>query len=194
MPTAEGALTFQAAPPGGPEQVAAALRNRADLKLARLAVRAAREDQRIVAAGYYPSLDAVASGEAIPVSGIHRDDGGSPQSTDDTVASEVRGGLSYTWRVLDNGQVGGALLSARSARETNELEVGKLEASVPRELARLQNDLRAIAARYEALSRAAEIAERDVVAIQQNRAPGSRLHPRFPHRRVQSAGPPAAAF
>ncbi len=172
LPTAEGSLTFQAAPPGGPEQVAAALRDRADLKLARLAVRAAREDQRIVAAGYYPSLDAVASGEAVPVSGIHRDDGGSPQTTDDTVASEVRGGLSSTWRVIDNGQVGGALLTARSARETNELELRKLEASVPRELARLQNNLRAIAARYQSLNRAAEVAERDVVAIQQNRAQG----------------------
>ena len=133
---------------------------------------AAREDQRIVAAGYYPAVDAVASGEAIPVSGIHRDNHGSPEATDDTVASEVRGGVSYTWRVVDNGRVGGAALNARSIREANELELRKLEASVPRAFAQVQNDLRAIAGRYQSLSRAADVAERDVVAIQQNREQG----------------------
>ncbi len=172
LPTPEGTLTFQATAPPGEQEVALALQRRADLKLARLVVRAAREDQRIVAAGYYPALDAVASGEAIPVSGIHRDAKGSPEATDDTVASEVRAGASYTWRLVDNGAVGGAVLNARSVRETNELELRKLEASVPRELARLQNNLRAIEARYRSLSQAAGVAEQDVVAIQQNREQG----------------------
>ncbi|HEY2799060.1 MAG TPA: TolC family protein, partial [Chthoniobacterales bacterium] len=123
LPEPEGRLSFQATRPLSQHDVDAALQRRADLKLARLMVCAARDDQRIVAAGYYPAVDAVASGEAIPVSGIHRDNHGSPEATDDTVASEVRGGVSYTWRVVDNGQVGGAVLNARSIREGNEIEL-----------------------------------------------------------------------
>jgi outer membrane protein TolC len=142
------------------------------LKLARLLVRAACEDQRIIAARYYPALDAVASGEAIPVSGIHRDSGGSPQASDDTVASEVRGGAAYTWHVIDNGEVSGAVSRQRAARETNELQLQKLEANVPRELARLQNNLLALAARYRSLAQAADGAERNVASVQENRAQG----------------------
>ncbi len=43
------------------------LRRRADMKLARLLVRAAGEDQRIIEAAYYPALDATFSGTYIPV-------------------------------------------------------------------------------------------------------------------------------
>ncbi|MDQ3546643.1 MAG: TolC family protein, partial [Verrucomicrobiota bacterium] len=121
---------------------------------------------------YYPALNAVASGEAIPVSGIHRDSGGSPQSTDDTVASEVRGGVSYTWRVIDNGKVGGEVAQQRAARETNELQLQKLETNLPRELTRLQNNLRAIAARHWSLLQAAEVAEQNVASVEENRAQG----------------------
>jgi outer membrane protein TolC len=172
LPQPEGTLTFQAIEPRAEKAAADALQRRADLKLARLMVRAAREDQRIVAAGYYPAVDAVASGEAIPVSGIHRDDHGSPEATENTVASEVRGGVAYTWRVVDNGQVGGAVLSSRATRETNELELRKLEASIPRELGRLQNNLHAIDARYRSLSQAANAAEQTVTSVQENRAQG----------------------
>ena len=54
---------------------------------------------------------------------------------------------TYTWRVVDNGQVGGAVLKARAAREENELTCRKLEANVSRELSRIANDLQAIDAR-----------------------------------------------
>jgi outer membrane protein TolC len=172
LPSPEGNLEFQAADLHWQDEVEPALERRVDLKLARLLIRAAREDQRIIAAGYYPSLDAVASGEAIPVSGIHRDSGGSPQASDDTVASEVRGGASYTWRVIDNGEVGGAVSRQRAARETNELELEKLQANVSRELARLQNNLTAISARYHSFAQAADGAERNVVSVQENRVHG----------------------
>jgi outer membrane protein TolC len=172
LPSPDGNLEFRAADLHWQDEVEPALERRVDLKLARLLIRAAREDQRIIAAGYYPSLDAVASGEAIPVSGIHRDSGGSPQASDDTVASEVRGGASYTWRVIDNGEVGGAVSRQRAARETNELELEKLQANVPRELARLQNNLTAISARYHSFAQAADGAERNVVSVQENRVQG----------------------
>ncbi len=172
LPAPEGNLDFQTVDLHWQGEVDQASQRRADLKLARLLVRAAGEDQRIIAAGYYPSVDAVGSGEAIPVSGIHRDSGGSPQASDDTVASEVRGGVDYTWRVIDNGEVGGAVLRQRAARETNELQLKKLEANVPRELARLQNDLEAIAARYRSFAQAANVAEQNVTSVQENRAQG----------------------
>ncbi len=172
LPTPEGNLAFEAIDLQAEREIDPALERRVDLKLARLLIRAAREDQRIIAAGYYPALNAVASGEAIPVSGIHRDSGGSPQSTDDTVASEVRGGVSYTWRVIDNGKVGGEVAQQRAARETNELQLQKLETNLPRELTRLQNNLRAIAARHWSLLQAAEVAEQNVASVEENRAQG----------------------
>lgn len=172
LPAPEGSLDFETVDVRWQGAVDQALQRRADLKLARLFVRAAREDRRIIAAGYYPSIDAVASGEAIPVSGIHRDSGGSPQSTEDTVASEVRGGGAYTWRAIDNGAVGGAVLRQRAVREMNELQLQKLEANLPRELARFQNDLGAIAARYRSFSEAVAGAERNVASVQENRAQG----------------------
>ncbi len=172
LPQPQGELRFQDLSVRWQDEVAPARKRRADLQLARLLLRAAGEDQRIIAAGYYPSLDLVASGEAIPVSGIHRDSGGSPQASDDTVASEVRGGASSTWRVIDNGQVGGAVERQRAVRETNEIQLRKLEASIPRELARLQNNLLAIAARYRSLTQAARVAETNVASVQENRGQG----------------------
>ena len=172
LPSPQGDLSFEEIELRWQDETNSVLKRRADLKLARLLIHAAHEDQRIIEAGYFPVIDAVASGEAIPVTGIHRDSGGSPQATDDTVASEVRGGVAYTWRVIDNGQVGGAALRQRSVRETNELELRKLEANLPRELARLQNNLRAIAARYQSLTKAADVAERNVAFVQENREQG----------------------
>ena len=172
LPVPEGSMDFQAIDLRWQDEVNSALQQRADLKLARLMVRAARDDQRIIEAGYYPMIDGIAGGDAIPVSGIHRDSGGSPQASNDTVTSEVRAGGTYTWRVIDNGRVGGAVLRQRAVRETNELQLQKLEASIPRDLSRLQNDLRTIAARYRSLAQAVDGAERDVASVQENRAQG----------------------
>ncbi len=145
---------------------------RADLKLARLLVRAADEEKRIVQADYYPSLKGTASGDYIPVSGIRREGGGSPHRSDDFISSEVRIGAGYNWRIIDNGKVGGAVLRAREAREINQVLLAKLEASVPRELARIESNLRAIQAQHEALAKAADVAEQNIVGLRQNMAAG----------------------
>src|SRR5882724_71178 len=52
---------------------AATLQRRADLKLARLFVRGANEDQRIIEADYYPAVIGSLPGEYVPVTGIHRE-------------------------------------------------------------------------------------------------------------------------
>src|SRR5437763_15897825 len=121
-------------------ETAAAFKRRADLKLARLFVRAANEEQRIIEAYYYPAVIGSLPGEYVPVTGIHRE--GSTSKTQDFIGSEIREKAAYTWRVVDNGKVGGAVLRARSAREINELTCRKLETNIHGELWRNGNDLK----------------------------------------------------
>jgi len=149
---------------------AVALQRRADLKLARLFVRAANEDQRIIEADYYPAVIGSLPGEYVPVTGIHRE--GSTSKTQDFIGSEIREKAVYTWRVVDNGKVGGAVLRARSAREINELTCRKLEANIPRELSRIANDLKTTEVREKSLADAATAAEESARAAQQNLASG----------------------
>jgi outer membrane protein len=149
---------------------AAALERRADLKLARLFVRAANEDQLIIAADYYPAVDGTINGEYVPITGIHRQ--GSTSKTQDFIGSEIKEKAAYTWRVIDNGKVGGAVLKARAAREVNELTCRKLEANVSRELSRIANNLKAIDAREQSLSAASAAAEQSARAIGENLASG----------------------
>jgi outer membrane protein TolC len=151
-------------------ETAAALQRRVDLKLARLFVRAANEDQKIIAADYYPILRGSLPGEYVPVTGIHRE--GSTSKTQDFIGSEIREKATYTWRVIDNGKVGGAVLRARSAREINELTCRKLEANIPRELSRIANDLKTTELREESLESATAAAEESARSVQQNLASG----------------------
>jgi outer membrane protein len=151
-------------------ETAATLQRRADLKLARLFVRAANEDQRIIAADYYPIVTGSLPGEYVPVTGIHRE--GSTSKTQDFIGSEIREKAVYTWRVIDNGKVGGAVLRASSVREINELTCRKLEANIPRELSRIANDLKTTEVREKSLASATAAAEESARSVQQNLASG----------------------
>ena len=168
LPEPEGDLPFVAAHPNIERETANALQHRADLKLARLLVRAADEEKRIVQADYYPSVKAIVAGDYIPVSGIRRGGSGSPSRSDDFISSEFRAGASYNWRIIDNGIVGGAVLRAREARAINEVLLAKLEASVPRELNRIAENLRAIEAQHASLAKGADVAGQNVVALREN--------------------------
>src|SRR6266576_2311625 len=151
-------------------ETAAALQRRADLKLARLFVRAANEDQRIIEADYYPTVIGSLPGEYVPVTGIHRE--GSTSKTQDFIGSEIREKAAYTWRVVDSGKVGGAVLRARSAREINEITCRKLETNIPRELSRIANDLKTTEIREKSLASATAAADESARAVQQNLASG----------------------
>jgi len=168
LPEPEGELQFVTTRPDLQSETNAALDRRADLKLARLLVRAADEEKRIVQAEYYPSVKAIVSGDYIPVTGIHREGSGSPSRSDDFISSEVRAGASYEWRIVDNGKVGGAVLRQREAREINEVLLTKMEANVPRDLARIESNLHAIEAQHESLVRAAGVAEQNVGTLREN--------------------------
>jgi outer membrane protein TolC len=170
LPEAEGELTFAAADVDVDNEKAAALENRTDIKLARLIVRAANEDERIIAAGYYPAASGTIAGDYIPVTGIHRE--GSTSRNQDFTGSELREGATYTWRVIDNGKVGGAVLRQRKAREINEIELRKLETNVGRELSRIHSDLMGIAERRNSLAAGSDNAEQTASAIRQNLGSG----------------------
>src|SRR5439155_7069146 len=170
LPEPEGELQLVPMRVDLDSETAAALQRRADLKLARLFVRAANEDQRIIAADYYPTVVGSIPGEYVPVTGIHRQE--STSKTQDFIGSEIREKAVYTWRVIDNGQVGGAVLRARAARETNELTCKKLEANVSRELSRIANDLSGIEARERSLSAASVAAEESARTVRENIASG----------------------
>jgi len=183
LPEPEGELEFIPMRLDLASETVAALQRRADLKLARLFVRAANEDQRIIAADYYPFVVGSMPGEYVPVTGIHRQ--GSTSKTQDFIGSEIREKAAYTWRVIDNGKVGGAVSKARAAREENELTCRKLEANVSRELSRIANDLQAIDARESSLSTASVVAEESARAVRENVANG--LVPSLEYRVTENA-------
>src|SRR5438034_2222389 len=170
LPEPEGELQFIPMRVDLVSETVAALQRRADLKLARLFVRAANEDQRIIEADYYPAVIGSLPGEYVPVTGIHRE--GSTSKTQDFIGSEIREKAAYTWRVVDNGKVNGAVLKARSAREINELTCRKLETNIPRELSRIANDLKTTKIREKSLASATAAAEESARAVQQNLASG----------------------
>jgi len=170
LPEPEGDLHFVPMHPDLDSEKAAALERRADVKLAQLFVRAANHDERIIAADYYPAVTGGLRGEYVPVTGIHRQ--GSTSRTQDFIGSEIRERAAYTWRVVDNGKVGGAVLKARSAREINELACRKLEGNIPRELSRIVDWLNATEERERSVAGASEAAEESARVIQQNVASG----------------------
>jgi outer membrane protein TolC len=152
-------------------ETASALSERADLQLARLLVRAAAEDQRIIEAQYYPALDAVVEGLGIPVP-VRTANSGSALSSNDVLSSEIAGGVAFTWRVLDNGAVGGQVARQRAIREMNEISLRQLEANVAVDLKRISNNFRAVEGRWKALTAAVSAADQNVNVIQRTLAEG----------------------
>ena len=167
----DGELHFAAVNYDLPSETAAALSQRPDLQLARILVRAAAEDQRIIQAQYYPALDATISGTGIPTT-VRTANGGSARSSDNILSSEVSAGLAFTWRVVDNGRVGGQVMRARAIREMNEISLRQLEANVSLELKRISNNLAATERRWKSLSGAIAGAEQNVHVVQRTLAEG----------------------
>ncbi|PYI59275.1 MAG: hypothetical protein DMC59_06255 [Verrucomicrobia bacterium] len=97
LPEPDGELQFVPMHVDLDSETAAASQRRVDLKLARLFVRAANEDERIIAADYYPAVGGTINGEYVPVTGIHRQ--GSTSKTEDFIGSEIKEKAAYTWRV-----------------------------------------------------------------------------------------------
>jgi outer membrane protein TolC len=161
----EGQLQFASINYNVASETSLALSERADLQLARLMVRAAEEDQRIIAAQYYPALDAVVTGLGIPVT-IHTANTGAARASDNVLSSEIDVGVAFTWRVIDNGLVTGQVARQRAIREMNEISLRQLEANAALDLKRIANNFRAIEGRWKALNAAVAGADQNVNAIQ----------------------------
>ena len=72
---------------------------------------AAREDQRIVRSRFLSARSiSLVFGRYIPETDLRQPGSNSVQNTTNLVSSEIRAGAAYTWRVIDNGKVGGASL------------------------------------------------------------------------------------
>ncbi len=117
------------------------------------------------------------------MTGIHRE--GSTSRNQDFIGSEIREGAAYTWQVIDNGKVGGAVLKAQKAKEINEIELKKLEANVGQQLSRIRNQLVGIAERHNALVAGADNAEQAAMSVQQNL--GSGLSSQLEYRVAESS-------
>ena len=89
-----------------------------------------------------------------------------------SISSDVAAGVAYTWRVVDNGKVGGQVARARAVREMNEISLRQLEANVSLELRRIGNNLRAIEQRWKSLSAAVASAEQNVNVVERTLAEG----------------------
>lgn len=173
LPVPEGELHYSDVDIGQPETAERALQQRPDIELARLMVHAAAEDQRIMEAAYYPQITANVSGTYIPITGVRQTQtSGSPRRSEDIISSELRSGGAYTWRVIDNGKVGGAVAQKRAAKEVNEILLRKLEQDALRDLSRIRNDLDAIAIKQRVLSGASSAAQENSMTVQQNLSAG----------------------
>jgi outer membrane protein TolC len=161
----EGQLPFASIDYDLPSQTSLALAQRADLQLARLMVRAAEEDQRIIAAQYYPALDAVVTGLGIPVT-VHTANTGSARTSDNILSSEIAAGVAFTWQVIDNGRVSGQVARQRAIREMNEISLRQLETNAALDLKRIANNFRAIEGRWKSLNAAVAGAEQNVNVVQ----------------------------
>jgi outer membrane protein TolC len=161
----EGQLRFVVTNYDVAAETSHALSERADLQLARLMVRAAEEDQRIIEALYYPALDAVVTGLGIPVT-IHTANSGSARTSDNILSSEIAAGVAFTWRVIDNGFIGGKVARQRAIREMNEISLHQLEANTALDVKRIANNFRAIESRWKSLNAAVAGADQNVNVIQ----------------------------
>jgi outer membrane protein TolC len=186
LPEPVGELKYVAINIDLPREVTQTLQRRPDLELARLVVRASKEDERILAADYYPDVYGTIAGEYIPVTGVRRiQSQGTAHRSDDFISSELREGASYTWRVVDNGQVNGSVKRGRSTREINEILLHKMEQDIPREMARIDRDLKAIAAKHELLSNAQGAAAQNAATMRENLEKG--IVSQLDYRQVENA-------
>src|SRR5437879_1990054 len=95
LPAPEGELEFISMHVDLDSETAAALERRADVKLARLFVRADSEDERLIAADYYPEATGGLRGDWVPVTGIRRE--GSTSRTQDFIGSGIGQRAAHQW-------------------------------------------------------------------------------------------------
>ncbi len=165
LPKPVGELQYVPVTVDLPQESVYALEHRADLKLLRTLVDAMAADRQTAQAGYFPVVALTGSGLFIPENYLLTKQtqivpGQQTQST------EGRVGVAMSWQVVDNGQVTGASHRLEATRQAYEIDLHKLEQSIPRELAAVEGLLQNADARREALVKSATGAEENVKLIE----------------------------
>ncbi|MDB6022087.1 MAG: transporter [Pedosphaera sp.] len=146
-------------------QAQLAEQRRADLKFLRTLIAMANEDRRVTQAGYFPYVSLI--GSALYIPGRKRTyqvmpiiEGQQPFGTD------IRGGVSLTWQIVDNGAVTGASRRIAGIRGEYEVILKQLEENVPRELGRVAHSLENAGAKLAALEKSTTEAEEGLRLIE----------------------------
>ncbi len=171
LPRPVGTLIYQPVKMDLPSEITYALAHRADVGFLRTLVAAAAADEQIVTADFFPQLTLVASMLFIPEN-IMLSKQTQLVSGQSTLATEKRGGVGLTWRVIDNGQIIGARRRLDAVRQEYTLALHKLEAAVPRELATIAGALQTAGARHAAFVKSAAAAAENLQLIEARLALG----------------------
>jgi outer membrane protein TolC len=160
-----GELQYEPAKVDLPQETAYALTNRADLKLLQALVDATAAERQSAQAGYFPFVSLVGSALLIPQSYLltRQTQIVTGQETDST---EGRAGVSMSWQIIDNGQITGASHRLEATRQVYEIDLHKLEQSIPRELATVEGYLQDADARHAALAKSVAEAEEELNLIE----------------------------
>lgn len=165
LPLPTGGLDYAPVAFDAERESARALQRRSDLVLLRRMLEATGEEKRVIQADYFPFITLTASTLFIPENVLLS------KQTDvvagrETRASEARAGAALSWRVVDNGQVTGASRRTESVREGYRIALSKLEANVPRELARVAQALENADARLAGLNKAVAESEENLKLVE----------------------------
>jgi len=165
LPKPVGPLPYEPVQPDWTQESAYAFQRRPDLKLLKTLVEAIAADKQTVQSGYFPMVSLTASGFFIPSNLLlHKQT--AIVAGQSTLSSLVEGGVSLSWRVIDNGQVTGWSHQLEATRQSYEITLHKLEQNIPRELAVIRGDLENADTRHDALLLSAKEADENLKLIE----------------------------
>jgi outer membrane protein len=165
LPVPEGKLVFQNIDYDVARETAAALERRPDLKLLRATMRALHLEKRGLQAGYFPVVGLSVREQGVPVGGVSGTGGSESFLNNRTITTEYEFVEQFTWKIIDNGEIGGAVTRQQKTYEISEILLEKLERDVPRNLMRIRQNLQSIEARRKALSATVADAEKTLEIV-----------------------------
>jgi outer membrane protein TolC len=172
LPVPEGELRFQPADFNVASETAAALKRRPDLRLLRETMRALQLEKRGLQARYLPVVGVTASERGVPQEkapiGSVAPTGTSSSGSfiaNRVITSEYEFVAAFTWQVIDNGEISGAVKRQQKAYEIDQVLLDKFEKDVTRDLTRIRQDLRSIEAKRKLHSAILVDAEKSVEMV-----------------------------
>jgi outer membrane protein TolC len=150
LPVPDGELKFQTADFDLATETAAALERRPDLRFLRETIRSLKLEKRAMQARYLPVVTFAAKEQGIPVGGISGTSASESVTSKREITTEYEFIEQFTWQVIDNGEITGAVRREQKQYEIGQVLLEKLEQQVPRDLMRIQQEFQSIEARRKA--------------------------------------------